>query len=162
MMENFVLPPALGLGGLAVAFVIYRMMLKYSEGEENVKRIADLIHEGAMVFMHREYKMLAIFALVLLASILISPLGVNTAIAFVAGALSSATAEYLGMYAATRANVRTTVAAHDSGQAAALTVSFYGGSVMGMCVASLGLVGLGSVYWYFGGDPHTEIGRAHV
>lgn len=155
MMENLYLPPALGLGGLVVAFVIYQLMLKFSEGESNVKRIADLIHEGAMVFMHREYKMLAIFASVLLVLILISPLGVNTAIAFVAGALSSATAGYLGMYAATRANVRTTVAAHDSGQASALTVAFYGGSVMGMCVASLGLIGLGSLYWYFGGDPDT-------
>ncbi len=154
-MENLFLPPALGLGGLVVAFVIYQLMLKYSDGDDKVKRIAELIHEGAMVFMHREYKMLAMFAIVLLVLILVSPLGVNTAISFVVGALSSATAGYLGMFAATRANVRTTVAAHESGQASALTVSFYGGSVMGMCVASLGLVGLGSLYWYFGGDTHT-------
>ncbi|MFT5481857.1 MAG: K(+)-stimulated pyrophosphate-energized sodium pump [Halieaceae bacterium] len=154
-MENLVLPPALGVVGLVIAFIIYRLMLTYSDGGDDVKRIARLIHEGAMVFMHREYKMLGIFSLVLLGLILVSPLGVNTALAFVVGAGSSALAGYLGMFAATRANVRTTVAAHESGQAAALTVSFYGGSVMGMCVASLGLVGLGSLYWYFGGDPET-------
>ena len=108
-----------------------------------------------MVFMHREYKMLAIFSVVLLVAIFVSPLGLNTAIAFIAGALSSATAGYLGMFAATKANVRTTVAAHNHGQKTALSVAFYGGSVMGLCVASLGLVGLGGVYWYFGGDPGT-------
>jgi K(+)-stimulated pyrophosphate-energized sodium pump len=105
--------------------------------------------------MHREYKMLAIFSVVLLVAIFVSPLGLNTAIAFIAGAVSSATAGYLGMFAATKANVRTTVAAHNHGQKTALSVAFYGGSVMGLCVASLGLVGLGGVYWYFGGDPGT-------
>jgi K(+)-stimulated pyrophosphate-energized sodium pump len=99
--------------------------------------------------------MLALFAAVLLVCILVSPLGVNTAISFLAGALSSAIAGFLGMYAATKANVRTAVAAHNHGQNLALSISFYGGSIMGLCVASLGLVGLGSVYWYFGGDPHT-------
>jgi K(+)-stimulated pyrophosphate-energized sodium pump len=120
-----------------------------------VKKIGDQIHLGAMVFMHREYKMLAIFAAVLLALIFISPLGGSTALAFLVGAVSSATAGYLGMFAATKANVRTAIAAHNHGQAQALSIAFYGGSVMGLCVASLGLIGLGSLYWYFGGDPHT-------
>jgi len=64
-------------------------------------------------------------------------------------------AGYLGMFAATKANVRTTHAAQTSGAAGALTVAFYGGSIMGLCVASLGLLGLGSLYWYFGGDPEA-------
>jgi len=155
MTEFFYLPPALGLAGLAIAFVFYRLMLNYSDGEDKVKRIAELIHEGAMVFMHREYKMLAMFSGVLLILILLSGLGINTAIAFAVGAICSATAGYLGMFSATRANVRTTVAAHENGQAEALTVSFYGGSVMGLLVASLGLIGLGGLYFYFGGDPET-------
>ncbi|MDG1944395.1 MAG: sodium-translocating pyrophosphatase [Halioglobus sp.] len=155
MSEYFSLPPLLGLGGLIIAFLIYLVMTRYDAGDGVVKKIGDQIHLGAMVFMHREYKMLSIFALVLLIGIYVSPLGLNTAIAFVAGALSSATAGYLGMFAATKANVRTAVAAHDHGQDKALAVSFYGGSVMGLCVASLGLVGLGGVYWYFGGDPET-------
>jgi K(+)-stimulated pyrophosphate-energized sodium pump len=108
-----------------------------------------------MVFMHREYKMLFAFAAVLVIGIFVSPLGTNTAIAFVAGAVSSATAGYLGMYAATKANVRTAVAANQEGAASALNIAFYGGSIMGLCVASLGLIGLGGLYYYFGGDPDT-------
>lgn len=155
MTEYFALPPILGLAGLAVAFIIYHIMSRHNFGDGKVKKIGDQIHLGAMVFIHREYKMMAMFAMVLLVAIFVSPLGLNTAIAFVAGAVSSATAGYLGMYAATKANVRTAVAAHNHGQDLALSIAFYGGSVMGLCVASLGLVGLGAVYWYFGGDPET-------
>jgi K(+)-stimulated pyrophosphate-energized sodium pump len=155
MTEYFVIPPITGFAGLAIAFIIYHIMLRHDPGDGVVKKIGDQIHLGAMVFMHREYKMLAIFSVVLLVAIFVSPLGLNTAIAFTAGAVSSATAGYLGMFAATKANVRTTVAAHNHGQKTALSVAFYGGSVMGLCVASLGLVGLGGVYWYFGGDPGT-------
>ena len=155
MTEYFVIPPIIGFAGLAIAFIIYHIMLRHDPGDGVVKKIGDQIHLGAMVFMHREYKMLAMFSVVLLVAIFVSPLGLNTAIAFIAGALSSATAGYLGMFAATKANVRTTVAAHNHGQKTALSVAFYGGSVMGLCVASLGLVGLGGVYWYFGGDPGT-------
>ena len=86
MTEYFVIPPLLGLAGLAVAFVIYHMMTRHNHGDGVVKHIGDQIHLGAMVFMHREYKMLAIFSLVLLVGIFLSPLGVNTAIAFVVGA----------------------------------------------------------------------------
>ena len=155
MTEYLGAPPIVGFAGLAIAFIIYHIMLRHDPGDGVVKKIGDQIHLGAMVFMHREYKMLAIFSVVLLVAIFVSPLGLNTAIAFIAGALSSATAGYLGMFAATKANVRTTVAAHNHGQKTALSVAFYGGSVMGLCVASLGLVGLGGVYWYFGGDPAT-------
>jgi K(+)-stimulated pyrophosphate-energized sodium pump len=155
MTNYFALPPLLGCAGLAIAFIIYHVMSRHNHGDGTVEKIGDQIHLGAMVFMKREYTMLAIFALVLLIAIFVSPLGLNTAIAFVAGAVSSASAGYLGMYAATKANVRTAVAAHTHGQGLALSIAFYGGSVMGLCVASLGLVGLGAVYWYFGGDPET-------
>ena len=155
MSDYFVLPPLLGLGGLAVAFIIYHIMSRHNHGDGVVKKIGDQIQLGAMVFMHREYKMLGIFSLVLLVAIFVSPLGVNTAIAFLVGAVSSATAGYLGMFAATKANVRTAIAAHNHGQSEALSIAFYGGSVMGLLVASLGLVGLGGLYWYFGGDPET-------
>jgi len=155
MSEYLALPPILGFGGLAVAFIIYHIMSRHNHGDGVVKHIGDQIQLGAMVFMKREYKMLGIFSLVLLVAIFVSPLGINTAIAFLVGALSSATAGYLGMFAATRANVRTAVAAHNHGQSEALSIAFYGGSVMGLLVASLGLVGLGGLYWYFGGDPET-------
>ena len=155
MSEYFLAPPLLGISGLIIALAIYKIMVSFDEGDGVVKKIGDQIHTGAMVFMHREYKMLLMFALVLLVAIFLSPLGSKTAIAFTAGAMSSAIAGYLGMYAATKANVRTAVAAHNSGASSALSISFYGGSIMGLCVASLGLIGLGSLYWYFGGDPST-------
>ena len=155
MSFNLMLPPILGVVGLAIAFVIYTVMSRAPDGEAKERGIAEQIHIGAMVFMHREYKLLLAFAAVLIVGILVSPLGTNTAIAFVAGAVSSATAGYLGMYAATKANVRTAVAANTEGAASALKIAFYGGSIMGLCVASLGLLGLGGLYYYFGGDPHT-------
>ncbi|MDP6651014.1 MAG: sodium-translocating pyrophosphatase, partial [Gammaproteobacteria bacterium] len=90
--------------------------------------------------------------------IFLSDLGWRTTVAFVVGALSSASAGLIGMYTATRANVRTTTAAKDQGAAKALTVAFYGGSIMGLSVAAMGLLGLGILYLFFGGDPET----AHV
>ena len=156
MFEDMMLaPPVLGVIGLVVAFVIYRVMSRYEVTDPAVQKIGDQIHLGAMVFMNREYKMLAVFAAVLLAGILLSDLGADTALAFAVGACSSALAGYLGMYAATKANVRTAVAANQTGAAGALSIAFYGGSIMGLCVASLGLIGLGSLYWHFGGNPDT-------
>ena len=154
MSEMTNLPPIFGVLGLVCAFVIYVVMTRYDEGGEKIRKIADAIHEGAMVFMHLEYRMLALFTIPLFI-ILYYFLGQNTALAFAVGALSSALAGYLGMFAATKANVRTTHAAQTSGAAGALTVAFYGGSIMGLCVASLGLLGLGALYWFFGGDPEA-------
>ncbi|MET0105937.1 MAG: sodium-translocating pyrophosphatase [Sedimenticola sp.] len=148
------LPPLLGIVGLVVAFGIYRQVMTYSTGNEKVTRISEHIHTGAMVFMRREYRMLIIFAAVLLVLLYIF-LGIKTAIAFVVGAAASGGAGFIGMYSATRANVRTTTAAHDNGAPEALTIAFFGGSIMGLSVASLGLLGLGTLYLFFGGDPET-------
>ena len=155
MADYLLIPPVLGIGGLLVAFVIYHIMIRHNHGDGEVKHIGDQIALGAMVFLHREYKMLVMFAAVVVACIFVSPLGAKTGIAFIAGAVSSAVAGYLGMIAATKANVRTAVAAHNHGQDQALSIAFYGGSIMGLCVASLGLLGLGGLYWLFGGDPET-------
>ncbi|HIG68258.1 MAG TPA: sodium-translocating pyrophosphatase [Porticoccaceae bacterium] len=84
-------------------------------------------------------------------------LGTETAIAVVVGASCSSLAGFIGMYAATKANVRTATAAQQDGAAAALSVSFYGGSVMGLCVASLGLIGLGGLYYFYAAN-----GASHV
>ncbi len=154
-MDINLIPPVLGVIGLVAAVVIYGIVKSYDEGSEALRKIADQIHLGAMVFLRREYSMLSIFAAVLLVLIYFSPLGALTAGAFIAGALSSAAAGWFGMYTATKANVRTTHAAHTQGQAAALSVAFFGGSIMGLLVASLGLLGLGLVYYFLGGDPHT-------
>ncbi len=152
------MPPILGTLGLIVAFFIYRFVLSYPAGEDKVTKIADAIHLGAMVFMRREYSVLAIFVIVVFFAIFFSDLGLPTGIAFLVGALASSVAGYIGMYAATQANSRTTTAAHTKGASEALTVAFFGGSVMGLAVASVGLMGLGVLYLAYGGDPHT----AHV
>ncbi len=154
-MESMLfIPPVFGVAGLLVALFIYFLLLQYDGGTDKVKKIADQIHLGAMVFMRREYTYLFYFVSVL---IILSyfALGANTAIAVTAGAISSALAGWLGMFSATKANSRTATAAADHGAKTALSVAFYGGSIMGLCVASLGLVGLGGLYFYFGGDPDT-------
>ncbi len=150
-------PPALGVAGLFIAFILYGMVKKWPAGEGKVAEIGEEIHLGAMVFIRREYSMLAMFSAVILLLLYIS-LGTGTAIAFLVGAVCSASAGWIGMYTATQANTRTTTAAHTDGAASALTVAFFGGSIMGMTVASMGLLGLGTLYLFFGGDPET----AHV
>ena len=156
-MNIALIPPILGVLGLVIAFVLYSMIKKQPAGVGKVVEIGEEIHLGAMVFMKREYTMLTLFASVLIVLLYIS-LGSGTAMAFVLGAVCSGAAGYIGMFAATKANVRTTTAAHEKGAAAALTVAFYGGSVMGLTVAAMGLLGLGILYLMFGQDPHT----AHV
>ncbi|MCC2617622.1 sodium-translocating pyrophosphatase [Aestuariibacter halophilus] len=157
MTDLLYLPPVLGIAGLCCALAIYMIIKSKPVTNAAIGKIADAIHHGAMVFMHREYKMLFLFALVVGIALYFS-LGQYTAIAFTVGALCSALAGYIGMFTATKANVRTTQAAHDTGAADALSIAFMGGSIMGLCVASMGLLGLGSLYWYFGGDPST----AHI
>jgi K(+)-stimulated pyrophosphate-energized sodium pump len=107
-----------------------------------------------MVFMRREYRTLLVFAAVVLV-LLYRFLGVDTALAFLAGALTSGVAGWLGMYTATRANARTAAAAHDRGVEPALYIAFGGGAVMGLLVASLGLLGLGGLYLWFAGEPQA-------
>lgn len=152
------IPILMGALGLLVAWTIYRMVLKYSPGEGKVVEIADKIHHGAMVFMRTEYTYLGVFVVVVAGLIWFSDLGLHSMIAFLVGAFCSAFAGYTGMYAATNANVRTTTAAQKEGASSALTVAFYGGSIMGLCVAAMGLLGLGFLYLFFGGDKDT----AHV
>ncbi len=149
-----IIPIALGGVGLYAAYKVYGKVKEYDGGEGKVKEIAEEIHLGAMVFIQREYKILAGFAAIVLL-LLWSSLGFGTAFAFLVGALASASAGYIGMYTATQANSRTTVAAHSDGAPAALTVAFFGGSIMGLSVAAIGLLGLGLLYLFFGGDPET-------
>ena len=152
--DQNLIAPALGVLGLLIVVIIYQWITKQDGGSGAVKKIGEQIHIGAIVFMKREYKMLSIFALVLLVLLYIF-LGAASALCFVVGALTSATAGYIGMNTATIANVRTAQAAHDKGSASALTVAFFGGSVMGLSVAALGLLGLGGLYYFFGAE-HSE------
>jgi K(+)-stimulated pyrophosphate-energized sodium pump len=134
--------PLLGALGLVMAWLLYRHVVAQPTGTAVMVEIASEIHTGAMTFLRREYSILVWFLLLvaILLSFAIHPL---TALAFVTGGVCSMLAGFFGMKAATRANVRTANAAKEHGRDRALAVAFYGGSVMGLCVASLGIVGLG-------------------
>ncbi|MEJ2115178.1 MAG: sodium-translocating pyrophosphatase, partial [Gammaproteobacteria bacterium] len=149
------LPVVLGVLGLIVAFIIYRIIMSSPPGSGKVVEIGEEIHTGAMAFMRREYSILFVFAACVVAAIWFSDLGSRTAIAFIIGALCSSGAGYIGMYTATRANIRTTTAASEKGAGAALNCAFFGGSIMGLTVAAMGLLGLGTLYLMYGRDPAT-------
>ncbi len=147
---------AAGLLGLVVALLVaFGRVLRKDPGTPEMVQISDAVHEGAMAFLKREYRTLLIFivVLVLLISIgirnpQITGLGWKTAIAYLAGALSSMACGYAGMKIATRANTRTAQAARTSFNAA-LGVAFPGGAVMGFSVAGLGLFALSLVFFVF-------------
>ena len=134
--------PVLGIIGLVVAFMIYRSVASRPDGDDKMREIADAIHEGAMAFLKREYQILSIFVVAVFL-LLVWAVAWQTGVAFLTGATFSVAAGLFGMRAATKANVRTTEAARAEGQAAALQTAFDGGSVMGLAVASLGLLGVG-------------------
>ncbi|MBT4503407.1 MAG: sodium-translocating pyrophosphatase, partial [Gemmatimonadetes bacterium] len=141
--------PILGIVGLLCAGLIYVYIKKQSAGSEQMIELAEAIHDGAMAFLKREYSMLLIFIAAVFILLFIS-IGQNTALAFLAGAFCSILAGYSGMKSATRANVRTAQAANEKGQGAALSMAFSGGAVMGLAVASLGLLGIGILCQVFG------------
>ena len=155
-MENIYLaPPLLGIVGLVVAWFVYRMVTRFPAGDGPEARIAEQIHLGAMTFIRREYSIMSLFLAAIIIAMWVSPLGYMTAVSALVGAITSAAAGFIGMYAATKANVRTTVAANTKGAPEALTVAFFGGSVMGLALAAMGLLGLGMLYYVFGTDPET-------
>lgn len=153
MPFSWILPLA-GAFGLLVAWAVYAMISRLPSGEGKILEITRAIQQGAQVFIRQEYLVLAGFTGLVFGS-LVTFLNIETALAFLLGAISSATAGFIGMHTATRTNGRTAVAAHHQGAAAALTTAFFGGSVMGLTVASLGLLGLGGLYLAFADNPET-------
>jgi K(+)-stimulated pyrophosphate-energized sodium pump len=155
-VENFAsTAPAWGLLGLFVAWITYMYVKRQPDGNDTMRDLAAQIQSGAMAFLRREYSVLVPF-IVVVAILLSMAVGRNTAIAYVAGAACSILAGFFGMTAATRANVRTSEAARAHGQGPALRIAFFGGSVMGLSVASLGLLGIGLVFLWVGqaeGNP---------
>lgn len=145
--------PLSGLLGLVIAFLLYLYLLKLPSGNDLMRELSDMIHNGAMVFLKREYTYLLRFVAIIFVLLWVF-LDFSTAITFVAGAACSMFAGYFGMEAATKANVKTAEAARSSGQAKALFVAFLGGEVMGLSVAALGLFGVG-IAFYFYGSPQT-------
>src|SRR5210317_839347 len=148
------IPIILGFVGLLTAYILYAVVKKYPAGDKNLTDISDEIHLGAMAFMKKEYSILFMFSAILIVGIYIG-LGLDSTIAFIVGALSSSITGFIGMYTATKANVRTATAAQNSGVSDSLSVAFFGGSIMGLTVAAMGLLGLGLLYILYGSDPET-------
>ncbi len=145
-MENLLYAvPVVGVISLVVALVLKSWIAKQEEGNDRMKEIAGYIREGAMAFLGREYKMVAVFAVALLLIVAIF-IDVLAAVACLFGAAFSVLAGYIGMKTATDANVRTTNAANKGGMPSALKVAFRGGAVMGLCVVGLGLLGVSVVF----------------
>jgi K(+)-stimulated pyrophosphate-energized sodium pump len=143
-----------GLFGMFIAFMIYQWVAKQPNGTELMQKIEGYIRTGAMAFLKRQYTTLAVFVVIVF---ILLTIGINwqTAVCFLTGALSSMFAGYFGMMASTKGNSRTAWAANQEGMGKALIVSYLSGSVMGLAVGSLGLVGVGIWFWVFGGDANT-------
>ena len=145
-MENLIwIAPALAVAALLFAAIKIGVVSKAGAGTEKMKEIAQAISEGARAFLFAEYKILVIFVAVLFVAI---GFGISwlSAVAFLTGAAFSVAAGYVGMDVATKANVRTANAAREGGMNRALHIAFSGGSVMGMGVVGLGLLGASILY----------------
>ncbi len=154
-MQLVFLPMISGVLAIVFAGILAMGVLKKPQGTEKMQSIARAIQEGAMAYLNRQYKTVAVFA-VIIAVILYYTINTPTAIGFVAGAISSALAGYIGMNISVRANVRTAEAAK-SGLANALSVAFRGGAVTGLSVVGLGLIGV-SAFYYVYNDPLLIVG----
>ncbi len=149
-MESLMyLAPALAVVALLFAFYKIAFVSKQDAGTDRMKEIAAAINDGARAFLFAEYKILAIFIVVLVIAIGVFLKSWTTALCFLCGALFSILAGYIGMNVATKANVRTANAARTSGMNKALSIAFSGGSVMGLCVVGLGLLGASVLYLIF-------------
>ena len=151
-----VLAPVAAIIALIFAYGLSSWIGKMDEGNDRMREIAGFIREGAMAFLKREYKTMAVVILVLF---VILGLGIDwiTAVLYVFGALFSVLAGYFGMRVATKGNVRTASAAMKGGMNQALKVAFRSGAVMGLCVVGLGLLGIGGVFVLLGVESASVI-----
>ena len=157
-MNELLLIPIIGIVGLLFALLIYRLVIRKDSGNETMRAIAEQIHIGAMIFLKREYQIIALF-MVIVFIVLSVFLSIYTGIAYIGGGISSMLAGYFGMQAATRSSSRSCQAAVTGGSPQALLTAFLGGSVMGISVAALGVIGLGLVF-FFTKDPEIISGYA--
>ena len=166
MSSDFVLSlvgyaPLIGILGLLLALGVYLWVVRHPTGTDRMRFIAGLIEEGAMAFLRREYLVL-LPVLLVVAALLGAAIGWRIGAAFIFGGICSVVAGFLGMRAATKANVRTTEAARTHGRARALQAAFGGGAVMGLAVAALGVLGLGlltNLLVDFTGGPSLPIAQ---
>ena len=162
MMDNITLISAgVAAIGLLVAFMLYQQVNKVQIDNEKVNHITSEIRKGALAFLYAEYRVLAVFCLVV-GVLLFFLNNWQTAVAFFSGALASVLAGYSGMNSATSANGRTAMAAKDGGQAGALAISYNGGAVMGLSVGGLGLLGISLIAYWLGAGQTDDAGGMNV
>ena len=147
--------PWIAVAGFAFATLTYAWIITRPCGNARMVEIAGEIETGSMTFLKKEYSILLVL-LIIVTALLAYFLSKDTAVCYIWGAFSSMACGFIGMKAATKANVRTTQAAASKGQAQALSIAFYGGSVMGMTVASVGLFGIAVLYKYLSDSPTIE------
>jgi K(+)-stimulated pyrophosphate-energized sodium pump len=153
-----ILSLAIAIASVAFAVNLFKQIMLKDAGDERMQKIAAAVQQGGRAFLHAEYKWLAVFVFVVFVALWLGPndgktqfLGLKTAIAFLLGSVASAGAGYFGMHCATRAAVRTTQAAKTS-LGAALDVAFKSGTVMGMTVVGLGLIGITALMLLYKGE----------
>lgn len=152
-MNPIIIAVISGVLGLGLAGFMARYVLKQDQGSEKIREIAEAIKEGALAFLGREYRILAIFVVVVGIILGVIPiLGWWVTLAFVFGAVCSGLAGFIGMHMAIRSNSRTAASAQKSLNAG-LKVAFRGGTVMGMCVVGIGIIGLSIMYFVFHTNP---------
>ena len=144
--------------GLAAAAFFYFRVKSLPEGTDTMNLIAGYIREGAMAFLMREYKVLAFYSVAVFSLLFVAFYSHGTGLlagsCFLLGAFLSLFSGFIGMKAATYANVRTTQAAREGSKPNALLTALDGGAVMGLSVAATALLGLGGLYWFYAGDPN--------
>jgi len=138
--------------GLSVVFFLFNKINRLQVKSAKANKIAFAIADGAMTFLREEYKIIAIFALSV-ALFITFAMSLLAGVLFIFGAAISMMTGFIGIRAATIANVRTTMAAKEKGEHAAFLISFFGGGVMGFSVASFGLLGLGTIFYLYVGRP---------
>ncbi len=146
--------------GLALAAFFYFRVKALPEGTDTMNMIARYIREGAMAFLMREYKVLAVYAIVVFGVLFLAFSSEGTGLlagsCFLLGAFLSLFSGFIGMKAATFANVRTTQAAREGSKPRALLTALDGGAVMGLSVAATAIMGLGGLYYHFANDPNLD------
>jgi K(+)-stimulated pyrophosphate-energized sodium pump len=160
IQQMTMVPIAASVVGLIVAAFFYFRVKSLPEGTETMNMIAKYIREGSMTFLMREYKVLAFYSVGVFGLLYIAFRSEGTGLlagsCFLLGAFLSLFSGFIGMKAATYANVRTTQAAREGSMPNALLTALDGGAVMGLCVAATALLGLGVLYWFMAEDPHLS------
>ncbi len=154
-MDEALIAPIVGVVSLLMVVLVAWIVLKEDEGTDRMKEISSFIQEGANAFMKREFITISYFIVIL--AVLLYFLGICISVGFILGAVLSLIAAYIGMSVAVQANVRTSNAARKSGEKA-LKIAFLGGSVMGLTIIGLSLLGVGGLFIIFGRNPSSLVG----